>query len=394
MGRAWLLTAVLACAAGSATGGEWSGHVGAEVRAFPHPALSSEQHDIYPGAVLELEYRERSQDGTGFTFVPFARVDRFDKERTHADVRELLWSGAGDGYELRAGIGRVYWSVMEFAHVVDIVNQTDFVEQLDGRARLGQPMLNLSRQLDGGVLSGYVLPGFRERTFPGPQGRLRTDPPVDPNRASYESSKRRAHVDWLLRWSRSGSGWDAGVYAFKGTSREPRFLPGLDEAGRVVLVPRYDQIDQLGADLQASAGKWVWKLEAIGRKGGDERFGAYSGGFEYTVVGAFGGRADVGLIAELMRDGRGDRAPNFYQDDLGVGLRVALNDAQSSQALIGVLIDRDHRTQLWKLEASRRLGDKWKLGLEARYFRDVAREDILFGMREDSYLQVDLARYF
>jgi len=375
-------------------GGEWSGYVGADVRSFSNAALSNEQHDVYPSAVMELEYRDRAQDGRTFTFVPFARVDRFDKERTHADARELLWSGGGDGYEWRAGIGRVSWSVTEFAHLVDIVNQTDFVENFDGRAKLGQPMLNLSWQRDGGVVSGYVLPGFRERTFPGPQGRLRLEPPVDPNQVSYESSKRRDHVDWLVRWSQSGSGWDAGMYVFEGTSREPRFLQGFDNTGRVVLVPRYDQIDQVGADLQATFGNWVWKLEAIGRKGGDERFGAYTGGFEYTFVGAFGGRTDLGLVAELMRDGRGDRAPNFLQNDIGIGMRAALNDAQSTQALLGVVIDREHRTQVWKFEASRRLGDKWKLNIEARRFRDVARDDVLYGLRQDSYLQVDLVRYF
>lgn len=387
---------VLAAFAGTvapAIAGEWSGYIGGDVRAFSNEAALPRQHDLYPGLVAELEYRDRPPDGSTFAFVPFARIDRYDGERSHTDIRELLWTGRGDGYEWRAGIGRVFWGVTEFYHLVDVVNQADFVEDLDGEAKLGQPMVGLSTERRWGMLEAYVLPGFRERTFPGPEGRLRFSSPVDTEHASFESSKRRAHVDWALRWSATGAGWDIGLSRFEGTNREPRFLPGLDDAGAVVLVPHYDLIEQTGIDAQTTLGNWLWKIEAIKRAGGGERFGAYTGGFEYTFVGVLSGRTDLGMIVEVMHDGRGGRAPHFFQDDMGFGVRVGFNDMQSTQLLVGVVADRDYDTQLWKIEGSRRIGENWRLSVEARRFRRVDVNDVVFGLRQDSYLQLGIARY-
>ena len=49
--------------------------------------------------------------------------------------------------------------------------------------------------------------------------------------------------------------------------------------------------------------------------------------------------------------------------------------------------------QAW-LEASRRLGDAWRLSLESRIFTDVPPEDPGYLFRKDDYVQVELAWYF
>ena len=77
-----------------------------------------------------------------FTLKPFARMDSQDSERTHADLREALWLHANGPWQTRVGSGQTFWGVTEGAHVVDIVNQTDTLENPEGDARLGQPMLN------------------------------------------------------------------------------------------------------------------------------------------------------------------------------------------------------------------------------------------------------------
>ena len=77
------------------------------------------------------------------------------------------WSYKGTEIELLVGINKVFWGVTESVHLVDIVNQTDLVEDLDQEDKLGQPMVNLALQHDWGLLNIYLLPYFRERTFPG-----------------------------------------------------------------------------------------------------------------------------------------------------------------------------------------------------------------------------------
>ena len=89
-------------------------------------------------------------------------------------------------------------------------------------------------------------------------------------------------LDLAARWSHTLGDFDIGVAHFYGTSREPRLLPGLDEADRPVLIPHYDIIHQTSLDVQYTTGAWLWKLETITRSGQDDRFFALAGEFEYT----------------------------------------------------------------------------------------------------------------
>jgi len=49
---------------------------------------------------------------------------------------------------LLVGINSVFWRVVESNHLVDILNQTDLIEDIDGEEKLGQPMISLSTQQD------------------------------------------------------------------------------------------------------------------------------------------------------------------------------------------------------------------------------------------------------
>lgn len=393
--RRLVITAWFMAVATSVSAGEWSGFASLEYQGFLHPPLYPEQHRAYFSAVLQPEfYRQLENSKDSFTFVPFVRADQYDSERSHADIRELTWLKVGEDYEWRLGIRKLFWGVTESQHLVDIVNQTDLVENIDTEDKLGQPMVNLALIRDWGTVNVFILPGFRARTFPGVEGRLRTGPRVDADQASYESAHGRRHVDYALRWSKSVSGWDIGLSQFYGTAREPRLLPGVDSAGAPVLIPRYDLIHQTGLDLQLTAGSWLWKLEAIRRSGQGPTYSALTGGFEYTFTGAFGTAMDLGLIAEYLYDNRGANAPTPFQDDVMMGLRLALNDAQSSELLIGVIDDRRSAARLFNLEASRRIGGHFKLSLEARAFAGASATDPQYAWRRDDYLQLELARYF
>ncbi len=396
---AGLLLAVLPvwfAAAVGAEPGRWSGYVAAELRLFPQQPLGSGQHGENLSLAFEPEFY-RAWDGgrQSLTVVPFFRLDPGDDERTHADIRELTWLFVGEGWELRAGIRKVFWGVTEFLHLVDVINQTDFVENIDTEEKLGQPMLNLSISRGWGTLDFFVLPFFRERTFPGPDGRLRFLFPVDTDRARYESGVGRRHVDWAVRWFQTMGDWDMGLGHFSGTSREPRLLPDLSNPLDPILLPVYDLMDQTSLDLQATKGNWLWKLEVLTRRVLGERFTALTGGFEYTFIGLFGTAMDLGVLSEYLYDNRGDEAPPTpFEDDLAFGCRLVFNDVQSTEVLFGVVLDNGSQAQFWNLEGSRRLGSSWKLSVEARAFERVPPDDLFFGFRKDDYIQAELAWHF
>ena len=390
---AWVLW--LMGAAVPAPGANLSGYVAAELRAFPNTALDPRQHDENASMVAAPEWSWQWDDGRStIAFVPFVRLDQGDDERTHFDVRELTWSMAHDTWELRLGVRKVFWGVTEAQHLVDVINQTDAVENPDGEDKLGQPMINLALINTWGTVDLFLLPGFRERTFPGAEGRLRTHPRVDTDRAVFESSREDRHVDFAIRWSHALGDWDLGLAHFHGTTRDPRFIPVTNADAELVLAPVYEQIDQSSADIQATKGSWLWKLEGITRSGQDETFFAATGGFEYTLYGLFDMPMDVGVVGEYLYDDRPVDTRSPFDDDVFAGVRFTLNDPQSSTALLGCIVDLGDSGRLCSLEASRRFGAHWVLSIEARQFQELEARDPLFTLRRDDYLQAELAYHF
>ena len=378
-----------------ASAGEWSGYIEGQLRAFTQEAMSDEQSDTTLSLAVEPEYYlSWDEQRQSLTFKPFLRLDARDEERSHLDIRELIWIYAGDGFETRVGIGKVFWGVTEALHLVDIINQTDLVENPDGEQKLGQPMLKLSLERDWGILDLFALPGFRQRTFPGENGRLRSHPRVDTDLTTYESDREERHVDFAVRWSRAIGDWDIGLAHFRGTSRDPSFNQILNSDGEVVLAPHYAIIHQTSLDLQATKGDWLWKLEAIHRGGLDDPYNAATGGFEYTFVGIAETAADLGLLSEYLYDDRGDEASQPFENDLFIGLRLTANDVQNSELLAGIIQDLDSSALMFNLETSRRLGSSWKASMQARFWIDIPADDPFYPYSSDDYVEINLAKYF
>ncbi len=374
---------------------EVQGALAAEARVFFEQAQFAGQHGANGSAVARPEFSwEWGEGAHSLVFSPFLRLDQGDSRRSHVDVREFLWQMASTQWELRAGIGRVFWGVAESNHLVDVINQTDLVENLDTEDKLGQPMLNLALIRDWGTVDLFVLPGFRERLFPGKSGRLRTEPRVDMSSARFDSAAEHRHVDLAVRYSHSVGNLDLGLSHFRGTSREPRFERALTASGAAVLAPRYDQINQSSLDALYTWQSWLFKLEALHRTGQGRGFAAAVGGFEYTLVGVLGSGFDVGVLSEFHWDERDRRALTPFNRDLFAGLRLAVNDAASTSVLAGVVADLRGEGNFINLEASRRFGERWTLELEMRLFHDTAPTDLLRFVDQDDYLGLELARYF
>lgn len=380
----------------SVTAGEWeiSGSAAAEPRwMVEDPQFSGQLEGMQASVILEpvLEWEE-TERRYQVSLTPFFRYDGRDDERTHLDFREAWWLYVGDGWEVLAGAHRVFWGVTESRHLVDIVNQTDAVEDIDDEDKLGQPMVQLSFQRDWGRLEILALPGFRERTFPGEAGRLRTPVPVDEHGALYESGAGSGHLDGALRWSHFLGNWDLGAHVFHGTSREPVLL--LDPDGDA-LIPFYQQINQLGVDIQYTHDAWLWKMEAIGREGQGERFAATVAGAEYTFYQVGGSAADVGVLMEYLYDGRDETAPiTAFDHDLFIGSRLAFNDTQDTSLLVGAVIDREDGSAAAFIETERRLGEKYKLELESRWFLGVDEDATLAPFSSDSFVTLRLSTFF
>lgn len=378
----------------------------------------------------------------------FARHDVRDDSRSHADVRELYYEQLGETVEFRAGWRRVFWGVTESRHLVDIINQSDFVEDLDNEIKLGQPMLDAAFIGGAGTVELFLMPYQRARTFPGEDGHPQLPYPVAPGEARYASRRGQHHLDAALRFETSIGAADLGLSYFDGTAREPDILPclrrGSDFVGtetqancdllsavaipqsplpdvvtdllqqlgllpsdeevaaqivaeverNLVLAPYYDRVRQLGVDAQVLIGGWAWKLEAVHREAGRGSSSAAVGGFEYSFAGFFDTGWDVGLLMELLYEDRDGLLDARYNHDGFVGLRVSLNDAASTTLLGGVLADRSGKDRVFQLEGNRRIGEAWRLNLKWRDFSAVPRDSLAAFLADEDMLSMSIERFF
>ncbi len=378
------LTVSTACAV------EFSGSIGADARWF------DDGDQLHSSVFIEPAFYWQSEDGNNLIDATlFARADNTDDQRSSGDIRELKWIHVADEWELHTGIGKVFWGVAESNHLVDVINQSDQVQSAEGGHKLGQPMLHWSLLKDWGTVDAFVLPYFRERTFAGVDGRPAGPLPIDQDNAQYQSSQEEEHLDYAFRYSHTLGDWDYGLSYFKGTNRNPQLQIAQNAQAQTVLRPYYNQIEQVGIDLQATKGSWLWKAEAIAQGNPDRDYVAAVGGFEYTLVGIAESDADVGLLAELHRDSRGADSGVINDKDVFLAARFTLNDVQDSNLLIGVSQSVDNSdSRLAFIEGNRRFGDNWRGTVDARLFDSETPSDPLYSFREEDHMSVTVEYFF
>ena len=405
----WILLLTLSSGAYAGSGfADWievSGRLSTETRLYPQSAAHPDQRSHSSGLAAEATVYMEDDEGRSITVTPFFRFDAGDPERTHADLREaylLLYGDVGDDeWEVRLGVDRVFWGVVESRPLVDIVNQTDLVEHPNEKTKMGQPMVHFTWSGEWGALELFGLTWHRPRTFPGRHGRQRAGLVVDHDLTSYESGAEEWHLDLAARYSGSFGPLDVGLSVFDGTSREPSLLPRL-VGSEFVLAPHYEQIRQFGLDVQLTTGPWLLKLEAMHRAGAQNRridqylnyeeedYAAFIVGGEYTFYSLWDSDSDLILFAEWARDGRGRWATNGFEDDIFLAARLGLNDEQSTEFVVSVVDSLDNSSRVLSAEFKRRLSEHWSLHVESFAYLGIDEDDIVYPVRRDSFLGVNL----
>ena len=373
---------------------ELSGNIEYEHRFFLENNQFSNQEDFSNSVSVQPEVYYEWNDGyDSITFTPFFRYDQYDSRRSHVDLREFFYLMSREDWILRLGVKKVFWGVTESIHLVDIINQTDAIENIDGEEKLGQPMINFAWVQDWGTIDLFIMPYFRERTFPGSKGRLRSGIPVEIDDAEYESSAEEWHTDVALRYENTFEDVDLGLSYFYGTSRDPRFDIRQGPNG-IEAIPVYDLIHQIGLDLQYTRDAWLWKWESIYRSGSENDYTAIAAGFEYTYFDVADSGYDVGILSEYLWDSRDENSAAAFQNDVFLGTRISLNDIQSTEFLSGIIYDLEGGGHSFIIEASRRIANAWKISLEVRTFHNSVQGEILEQIHKDDHIQMSLAYYF
>ena len=380
--------------------GDLFGWFDAQARFFPQKAGNTvgapvlNDYWFNASAAWEPGFFMNVTDYMNFELILFGRVDQHDRNRTHGDIREAFFELFFDEWTLGFGIHKVFWGVTESRHLVDIINQTDLVEDFDTDIKLGQAMITTSYTHDkAGTYTLYAMSWARPLVFPGPFGRPTLPVPVDNDIRVYESPLNAGQIDVAFRWSHSMAGFDWGLSYFFGTTREPQLFQTTNAAGIPVLQPLYELIHQGGLDVQYTVEGWLLKVESIVRGGQGKTFGAVAGGFEYTFYQVGGSIVDIGLILEYVYDSRDNFTFIVFDNDFFTGLRLSLSDVGSTEFLVGSFIDATDGSVFIAAEASRRFGESWKILLEGRGYIPQADNVIRF-FQNDAQIQLDIEFHY
>ena len=121
-------------------------------------------------------------------------------------------------------------------------------------------------------------------------------------------------------------------------------------------------------------------------------------GVEYTFYQINESATDIGILVEYLHDARDQTIattpPTAFDDDIFIGTRLALNDVQDSSALAGAIIDIDDQSTIFFVEAERRLGDKFKVEVEGRFFINIKENISLKNFENDSFITLRLSYFF
>lgn len=386
---------------------ELSGTIALEPRWFwDHSLFGSDSRDkgISNSVFVMPEVDAKLSESTSLRLVGFYRYDDTDRDRTRGDVREAYLvhfrpTPLGE-LEMRVGLGRVFWGTTESHHLIDIVNQTDLVENPNEEFKLGQPMIHLTLSTESGIFELFGLPFHRQRTFPGPKGRLGFPFEIDTDGVLYENDQEDRHFDVAFRYSHTFGYLDAGISGFIGTNREPFFVPNFGLNFPLSFSPLYTQISQTSIDLRLQHSGWLLKFEGLRRTGSLNRLGteedytAFVGGFEYSFFSLFGTVADMTLVTEWSFDERRERATTRFDNDLFVASRFSFNDFQGTTVTASVLLGNDNDSAIASLEFSRRVSESVSVAMELVLLNEIAADDVLYPLKNDSYLEVGLTYGF
>lgn len=381
-------------------------YLGIEGYFYPRDGFPGQNHGNF-AVTSEFEFKADLSESWKGKITPFVRGDPSNDHRNRFDLREAAIEFANDQWKAYGGMGKVSWSVTESVNiipyqVVDIVNQRDLAADPSGQEKLGAAMLAGYYQGETTLAQLIVLPWFRKRPFPRQQmrenplgGAINLD-----DQTVFTSSASEHRVNAALRLEKQIDSANVAFIQYRGYAPQPVVVPDFRTGGSTSL---YYLVDMTGVTAQAAVGSWLLKTEIAysnTRLNGDSSHIAiprsYTSsvtGVEYTFV-RFAGESDLGILAEWIRDTRGNGANGTpFPRDFFVGARWVANDASDTQVLGGLVRNLDNYDTVYQIQYERRLLEKYWLHVAARAY-SAKDESPLAPFKRDNVVYARLKYYF
>ncbi|WP_199610179.1 hypothetical protein [Flocculibacter collagenilyticus] len=279
----------------------------------------------------------------------FANWNDADEARRYIDIRKANLYFRKNDFTFGAGVDTFFWGVSESINVVNVMNQSDLMESLDGKVKLGQTFVSVSNRFSNGDISFYYLPEFRAITFPErPSYGL---PIADHDQ--YEDDKKDG--GFAARGLFYYDQFEFAVSYFKGTRRSPILMR--QSPSSPLLTPYYLQTENMMFDGVYLSEDFTLKLEAKAGKELNNGFTTANLGIEYPSYLFADYIEEVTFIAEYVFDDRKLTAETHGQNDLFIGAKFDFGDTNQGRVRFLYSYDFDYSGQYAELSYQYRLND-------------------------------------
>jgi len=378
---------------------DFQGYVGVEYRAFENDNTLKRESSRALEAKLELK---KSESEYSFYMNSEFLKDKDENSRSYARVNELYLTKHFENSDFSLGRRIYFMGALEVLNPVDVISRQNFERDLlDDRYRIGTYMALYEHYLDSMQVSFMSYGSERADEF----GDIYSPYNVFsfPLSNDIESQKNDKRASFMLKVQGTLDEEYALDYAFgliRGYDTQRTFTQELKQKQWLATTAFiYNTLAYENSLLKLEA-----KLSDIDKNSEaqmDDHL--YVGvGVEHTLAAIYKSM-DVGLLLEYYnwitlkeKYSTPDKLMVLMQNDLFVGLRIALNNASSTEIVGGAIFDIDDSSeQSYYAQIKSRIFDTFMVDLDVRHLNPSdSRQTLMALMGEHSRFTLNLRYYF
>ena len=347
------------------------GYIGSEYRAFDNENSSKAKHSSALEVNIELKHR-----GSEYSFASTADFlkDFDDSSRTYARLNEIYLTKHFENSDFSVGRRVYFMGALEVLNPVDIISRQNFGrDALDDRYRIGTYMAMYEYYSDEVQVSLSAFGSERADEFGSASSVYNIFQTNISKKLQSQNSKNSPSIMLKVQGTLDEEyALDYAIGILRGYDAQRTFSQKLEQEQWLSTTAfTYNTLA-----LDNTLYKFEARVSDID-KNKEARMDDYiywGAGIEHTLAAVYE-NTDVGLLAEYYNWVRldsnymsSDSMMVLMQNDLFLGLRVAMNNSSSTEIVGGVIVDLvDSNEQSYYTQVKSRIFDTFLLDLDLRY---------------------------
>ncbi len=394
---------------------ETSGYIGLNSQSYL--TLPKGKHKNNFTAKQEIKLKYTKEDFSIFANI-YAQEDYYDlsnddtkhNDRTFIRLDELYLKYDFENDMISVGKSIKFWGALEVKNIVNVFNQKDFRTDLLRSDEMGAYNFTYSHYTENGEISAILKLNEPNQPMATFKYAYYTFAPFITYEDELQKSDDNYKPSIYLSYSGTLDTEYALDYAFiyeNGYDSQRYFLPDGPLDGSPVVFKQYAYtVNKFMTYNTLVIGATLIKLEALYAIVDDDKYIAnYSHiafGFEHMIENFLDSDTTLGVIAEYYKykiydDDKYSDLELFetMQNDLFVGLRYSLNNANDTNIIGGAIIDTEYDEQTYYMQFVSRAYDSFKIEIDYYYIepsKDTLTPNALLGRHQR--IALDISYYF